>query len=359
MLTIAPPVPAVAIAPRRCRATERRRRGWYRAPAPVVVVGVEERRLVSATPALFTRMSMRPRIRRVGDRASTDAHRARRARSRCAFRRLHESLPRRSRARLCLRAATTTCAPWAASSSAKWRPRPLDAPVTRTRRPQQIAREHRHQALASARARSRSTFFWILPVAVFGSGPNTTCFGTLKCAMRSRHQWMMSAALTCAPALSVTNAHGRLAPVRIGPRDHGRLHHLRMAIQALLDLERADVLAARDDDVLAAVLDLDVAVRMPDGEVAGVVPAVRERRLRRRRVLEIALHDRVAAKHHLAERRAVARHRLRRLRDRRRWHPRASASARPGAPSAVRAIRDRAPPSRPARRTASPGRTTR
>ncbi len=30
-----------------------------------------------------------------------------------------------------------------------------------------------------SRARSRSTNFWILPVEVLGSGPNTTVFGTL------------------------------------------------------------------------------------------------------------------------------------------------------------------------------------
>jgi hypothetical protein len=35
-----------------------------------------------------------------------------------------------------------------------------------------------------------------------------------------------------------------------------------VAVQHVLDLDRRDVLAARDDDVLAAVLDLDVAVRV-------------------------------------------------------------------------------------------------
>jgi hypothetical protein len=62
---------------------------------------------------------------------------------------------------------------------------------------------------SSARACSRSTNFWILPVAVLGSGPNTTVFGTLKCAMRARHHATMSAAATgSAPAFSATNAHG-------------------------------------------------------------------------------------------------------------------------------------------------------
>ena len=87
-----------------------------------------------------------------------------------------------------------------------------------------------------------------------------------------------------------------------------------MAVEALLDLERAHVLAAGDDDVLAAVLDLDVVVGVPHREVAGAVPAARERRRARLRVLEVALHHRVAAQHHLAEGRAVARHRCARRR---------------------------------------------
>src|SRR3954453_11183267 len=42
-------------------------------------------------------------------------------------------------------------------------------------------------------ARSRNTNFWIFPVEVFGSGPNTTWRGALKCARRSRQNAMMSA----------------------------------------------------------------------------------------------------------------------------------------------------------------------
>src|SRR5215471_12964762 len=58
--------------------------------------------------------------------------------------------------------------------------------------------------------------------------------------------------------------------VTLKPDDHGRFHHGRVTIECLLDLERRDVLPARDDDVLGAVLDLDVAVRMPDAEVSRV-----------------------------------------------------------------------------------------
>src|SRR5262245_46707278 len=45
---------------------------------------------------------------------------------------------------------------------------------------------HGHRPLA----RSRSTYFWILPVAVVGTGPKTTLFGILKRARFWRHQSM-------------------------------------------------------------------------------------------------------------------------------------------------------------------------
>ena len=46
---------------------------------------------------------------------------------------------------------------------------------------------------------------------------------------------------------------------------------------------------------------------MPDGEIAGPIPAVGERRRGRRGVLEITFHHRIAAKHHLAQGRSIAR----------------------------------------------------
>jgi hypothetical protein len=58
-------------------------------------------------------------------------------------------------------------------------------------------------------ARSRRTYFWILPVEVLGSGPKTTCFGTLKCARFARHHAMIAPASTgSAPGLRVTKAQG-------------------------------------------------------------------------------------------------------------------------------------------------------
>ena len=40
-----------------------------------------------------------------------------------------------------------------------------------------------------------------------------------------------------------------------------------MRVQRVLHLDGRDVLAAADDDVLGAVFDLDVTVRMTDGQV--------------------------------------------------------------------------------------------
>ena len=55
-----------------------------------------------------------------------------------------------------------------------------------------------------SRARARSSFLRTLPVAVRGSGPNSTCFGHLKCASRSRHQSCSSSAVAAAPGFRAT-----------------------------------------------------------------------------------------------------------------------------------------------------------
>ena len=105
-----------------------------------------------------------------------------------------------------------------------------------------------------------------------------------------------------------------LAPDRIGFGDHRRLHDLRVAVERVLDLERGDVFAARDDDVLRPVLDLDITVGMTNPEVAGMEPALCEGRLGRRRVLEISLHQGIPAQYQLTHRAAIPRdigHRLR------------------------------------------------
>src|SRR3546814_9729893 len=70
--------------------------------------------------------------------------------------------------------------------------------------------------------------------------------------------------------------------------DHHRLLDEGRHLELVLDLRRADVLAARgDDDVLLAVGDLEEAVGIELADVAGVEPALGVHRLGRRlRVLE-------------------------------------------------------------------------
>src|SRR6266581_7523509 len=67
-----------------------------------------------------------------------------------------------------------------------------------------------------------------------------------------------------------------LAPLRVRHGDHRHLEHVGVARDRLLDLDGRDVLAARDDDVLLAVAQRDVAVGVHDGHVAGVEPAAAE-----------------------------------------------------------------------------------
>ncbi len=106
------------------------------------------------------------------------------------------------------------------------------------------------------------------------------------------------------PRLRVDERARRFAPFRVRPRHHRGFHHLRVAVETLLDFQRLDVLSAGDDDVLGAILDLDVIVRVHHREVAGMEPAVAEGLRRGSRVVQISLHDRVAAQHDLADGRA-------------------------------------------------------
>jgi hypothetical protein len=50
-----------------------------------------------------------------------------------------------------------------------------------------------------------------------------------------------------------------------------------MPVQHILDFDGGDVLAAGNDDVLGAVLDVDVAVLVPDRQIAAVEPAAFKR----------------------------------------------------------------------------------
>src|SRR5918997_2720269 len=69
--------------------------------------------------------------------------------------------------------------------------------------------------------------------------------------------------------LSLLEGHegfGALAPLLFRHGGYGGLHDGRMAGDDPLHLDRRDVLAAGDDDVLVAVPDLDVPVGVPHGD---------------------------------------------------------------------------------------------
>jgi hypothetical protein len=95
----------------------------------------------------------------------------------------------------------------------------------------------------SSRALSRKTYFWIFPVAVVGSSPNTTFFGILNspgCAGSAR-----SFSLAHAPLrLQLHERARRLAPLVVRPRDHRGELRRRVLVERDLDLDRGDVLAA-------------------------------------------------------------------------------------------------------------------
>src|SRR5699024_2444146 len=67
-----------------------------------------------------------------------------------------------------------------------------------------------------------------------------------------------------------------LSPLVIGHAHDGCLGDGLMGDDGLLDLDRRDVLTAGDDDVLGAVEDLHIAVRVHHGEVPGVEPPAAE-----------------------------------------------------------------------------------
>ncbi len=87
-----------------------------------------------------------------------------------------------------------------------------------------------------------------------------------------------------------------------------------MLEQRVLDFDGRDVLAAGNDDVLGAVAQLHVAIRMFDAEIAGMEPAAGEGFLGRGGIFQIAFHHDISAKHHFAHRDAVGGRGLHRLR---------------------------------------------
>src|SRR5260370_40343209 len=96
-----------------------------------------------------------------------------------------------------------------------WRaedPRPVRSYILRRLAQDRGYRRSEHRpsdpAQAFSFARSRNTNFWILPVDVFGSGPNSTVRGALKRARCSRQKAMISSAVAAASGFRGTKAQG-------------------------------------------------------------------------------------------------------------------------------------------------------
>ena len=116
------------------------------------------------------------------------------------------------------------------------------------------------------------------------SSTKRTSFGALKWASRSRtHAIELVGATLSAPARSTTNARGTSPHRSSGTPTTATSSTAGMRGERLLDLDRRDVLAARDDEVLLAVDDREVAVRVDDVRGHRCAASRRERRGRSRR----------------------------------------------------------------------------
>ena len=81
----------------------------------------------------------------------------------------------------------------------------------------------------------------------------------------------------------------------------------RLPCNGLLDLNGQDVLTTRNDAILLAVTQFDVAIGVPYTDITGVEPAACERPGGCLRVAVIALHHTVALHHHFTHRLPIAR----------------------------------------------------
>ena len=126
---------------------------------------------------------------------------------------------------------------------------------------QDVARRRHRQDERRRRSRSRSSYFLTLPVDVFGSSPNSISLGALKPGQRlAREGDQLLGRERRARPLSATKPFGRSPHFSSGIATTAASSTSGMADERALDLDRRDVLAAGDDDVLRPVAHLDVAV---------------------------------------------------------------------------------------------------
>ena len=113
------------------------------------------------------------------------------------------------------------------------------------------------------------------PTAVFGiSSTNSNRSGSQNFAKLGARKSRSSSSLARRALAADADGERPLRPLLVGHRDHGRLGDRRMAHEGVLERDRRDPLAARLDEILGAILHLDVAVGPDRDDVARLEPAV-------------------------------------------------------------------------------------
>ena len=188
------------------------------------------------------------------------------------------------------------------------------------------------QTLVSSRNSRRETF----PTSVLGSSPrNSTMCGTLYSArlLPAVGLDLVFRQLAARVALQHHDRLDALADRRVGHADHARGLHLRVRVKHVLDVLGEDRVALELDQVLGAVVEVEVALAVHAHQIAGAHPAhaalVDERARAFLGPLPVALHDVRAAEHELPG--LAGRHELERIgiHDRR-LHARNRAAERAG-----------------------------
>src|SRR5256714_11229428 len=110
------------------------------------------------------------------------------------------------------------------------------------------------------------------------------------------------------PGLEQDDREGTLLPARMRDRDDGGFGDRGVTHERVLERDRADPLAPGLDEVLGAILDLDIAARVDGDDVAGAEPAIRRETVRRFRASVVRASDPGTAHFELTHRLPVPGH---------------------------------------------------
>ena len=181
-------------------------------------------------------------------------------------------------------------------------------------------------------ARSRRTNFCTLPVEVLGSSSKTMRAGSLNRARDCVAPGFQISFVAAAARFDLHKGAGAFAPFFVGHGNDAPPQPHRMLVEDILDLDGGDVFTAGNDDVLRAVLQLDIAIGIDNAEIAGSETS----RLQRPPWLLADFSDSLSSQHCRASslRQWFCRQRepLSSFRDRARSIPQGQDSARPGVP---------------------------